>query len=123
MPRFSLNGWYVPDSSSVTPWSQTWSPETPFPLVTPRSVQRRVVAATGLTQSTIRQIERARLAALMLREGQPAADVAHRAGYYDQPHMTRSLKRFLGLTATQLQRPDPTRALSLLYKTDVDVRP
>lgn len=93
------------------------------PLVTPRSVQRRVVATTGLTQTTIRQIERARRAAIMLHGGASALDVVHRVGYYDQPHMARSLKRFLGRTTTQLQHLDPCRPLSLLYKTDAEVQP
>jgi hypothetical protein len=92
-------------------------------LVTPRSVQRRVFAATGLTQGTIRQIERARQAAILLIEGVPAIEVVQRVGYHDQPHMARSLTRFLGCTATQLRRPDANEVLSLLYKTDTEVRP
>lgn len=83
-----------------------------------RSVQRRVTAATGLTQGAIRQIERARQAAISLGEGNAPLAVAHRLGYYDQPHLARSLKRFIGRTATQLRddRGDD-RPLSLLYKT------
>lgn len=83
-----------------------------------RSVQRRVVTATGLTQGLIRQIERARQAAVLLGEGVTAADVVHRVGYYDQPHMARSLQRFLGRTATELQEPDESEPLSLLYKIE-----
>lgn len=82
-----------------------------------RSVQRRVAAATGLTQGAIRQIERARQAAILLGEGVAAADLVGRLGYYDQPHLARSLTRFVGRTATQLQRPDAREPLSLLYKT------
>jgi hypothetical protein len=92
-------------------------------LVTPRSVQRRVFAATGLTQGTIRQIERARHAAILLLRGEAVIEVVQRVGYHDQPHMARSLTRFLGCTATQLRRPDATEVLSLLYKTDTEVRP
>ncbi|MGH3681776.1 MAG: helix-turn-helix domain-containing protein [Natronosporangium sp.] len=88
-----------------------------LPRVGKRSVQRRVAAATGLTQGTIRQIERARQAAIRLAEGVPAVDVMHRLGYYDQPHLARSLTRFVGRTATQLRRPDAGEPLSLLYKT------
>jgi hypothetical protein len=80
-----------------------------------RSVQRRVAAATGLTQGAIRQIERAREAALLLGEGLAPLDVAHRLGYYDQPHLSRSLRRFIGRTATELQ--DSRGTMSLLYKT------
>lgn len=93
------------------------------PLVTPRSVQRRVFAATGLTQGTIRQIERARQAAILLIQGTPVVEVVQRVGYHDQPHLARSLTRFLGRTATQLRRPDANEVLSLLYKTDTEVRP
>ncbi|AYY12189.1 AraC family transcriptional regulator [Actinobacteria bacterium YIM 96077] len=86
--------------------------------VSMRSVQRRVVTATGLTHSAIRQIERARQAAILLGEDMTPTDVAHRLGYYDQPHLARSLTRFIGRTATQLRRGDAAEPLSLLYKTD-----
>lgn len=70
--------------------------------VSPRSVQRRFVQATGLTQTTIRQIERARRALTLLQRGVSILDVVHEAGYYDQPHLTRSLKRWLGQTPAQI---------------------
>lgn len=85
--------------------------------LTARSVQRRVSASTGLTLGAIRQIERARQAAVLLETGAPALDVVHRVGYYDQPHMARSLTRFIGRTATELQRGTADVPLSLLYKT------
>ncbi len=47
------------------------------PTVGTRSAQRRVAAATGLTQGAIRQIERARQAAILLAEGRPALGVVH----------------------------------------------
>jgi hypothetical protein len=81
-----------------------------------RSVQRRVVASTGLTQGGIRQIERARQAAILLGEGALPLDVVNRLGYYDQPHLARSLQRFIGRTATELRRVDAVEPLSLLYK-------
>ncbi|MEV4011132.1 helix-turn-helix domain-containing protein [Nonomuraea angiospora] len=87
------------------------------PRLSARSVQRRVVAATGLTQGAIRQIERAREAAMLLGEGVAPLDVVHRLGYYDQPHLARSLTRFMGRTATELQHPNPDEPLSLLYKS------
>ncbi|GAA1183730.1 helix-turn-helix domain-containing protein [Pseudonocardia alaniniphila] len=88
------------------------------PRIGARTVQRRVAAATGLTQGAIRQIERARQAAILLAEGAAPLDVVHRLGYYDQPHLSRSLTRFIGRTATQLQRRDAAEPLSLLYKTE-----
>ena len=84
--------------------------------LTVRSVQRRVASSTGLTTGAIRQIERARHAAMLLQAQVPALDVVHRLGYYDQPHMARSLSRFIGRTATELQRQTDV-PLSLLYKT------
>ncbi len=88
------------------------------PRLGSRSVQRRVAAATGLTLGAIRQIERARQAAILLQEGAAPLDVVHRLGYYDQPHLARALKRFVGRTATQLRRRTITEPLSLLYKTE-----
>jgi AraC-like DNA-binding protein len=86
--------------------------------LTARTVQRRVAASTGLTLGAIRQIERARQAAMLLQaETVPALDVVHRLGYYDQPHMARSLTRFIGRTATDLRSPTDDVPLSLLYKT------
>jgi hypothetical protein len=82
-----------------------------------RPAQRRVAAATGLTQGSIRQIERARQAAILLGEGVAPLNVVDRLGYYDQPHLARSLQRFIGRTATELRRPDAAgQPLSLLYK-------
>jgi AraC-like DNA-binding protein len=67
-----------------------------------RSVERRVARATGLTQGTIRQIRRAEQAVELLSRGVPALDVARRAGYADQSHMSRSLARFVGQTPSQV---------------------
>ncbi|TDD39123.1 helix-turn-helix domain-containing protein [Nonomuraea terrae] len=83
------------------------------PEVSERTVQRRFLAATGLTQGAVRQIGRARRAAELIREGVPVHDVVHRLGYFDQPHLARSLSRYVGRTATQLTAPDPAEPLSL----------
>ena len=85
------------------------------PTVTSRTVQRRVHATTGLTLGTIRQIARAREAALRLGDGVPILEVAHDLGFYDQSHLSRALSRFIGRTATQLARGCPAQPLSLLY--------
>jgi hypothetical protein len=87
------------------------------PNASPRTVQRRFVAATGVTRTAARQIERARYAALLLMRGDSIADVTHDAGYFDQPHLTRSLKRLIGQTPAQLLR-DGCEQLSFLYKTE-----
>ena len=67
-----------------------------------RSVERRVSRATGLTRGAIGQIRRAERAAEMLCRGMSPVEVAGKAGYADQPHLTRSLKRFLGQTPSQI---------------------
>ncbi len=83
-----------------------------------RTLQRRFYLATGQIRRAVRQIERARRAAVLLREGVTPADVTHELGYYDQPHLTRSLRRYLGRTPLELACPRREEQLSLLYKTD-----
>ncbi|MGE5334743.1 MAG: helix-turn-helix domain-containing protein [Nitrososphaerota archaeon] len=82
-----------------------------------RSAQRRFVRATGLTQSAIRQIERARYATTLLRQGVPILDTVFQTGYFDQPHLTRSLRHFIGQTPAQLLGKSTAEQLSYLYKT------
>ena len=81
-----------------------------------RSAQRHFLLATGLTHRTYRQIERARYAAGLLRDGAGIGETVHRAGYYDQAHLTRSLTRLIGQTPARIRRHE--RQLSFLYKTD-----
>jgi len=69
-----------------------------------RSIQRRFLRATGLTHGTVQQIERARQAAKLLAQGVSILDTVDLAGYADQPHLTRSLKRFMGQTPAQILR-------------------
>jgi len=70
-----------------------------------RSIQYRFLNATGLTQNTIRQIERAQQAAALLKQGTSILDTVYEAGYFDQAHLTRSLKRFMGQTPAQIAEP------------------
>ena len=58
--------------------------------------------ATGLTRGAIRQIRRAERAVDLLGRGVPALDVVRLAGYADQPHLARSLQRFVGQTPTRI---------------------
>ena len=74
-----------------------------------RSLERRVSHVTGLTRGVIRQIRRAERAVELLSGGVSAAEAACRAGYADQPHMGRSLKRFVGLTPSQIARSSAAR--------------
>jgi hypothetical protein len=69
-----------------------------------RSLQYRFSQATGLTHKTIQQIERARSAVSLLEQGTPISDTAFELGYFDQAHLTNSLKRFVGKTPTQITR-------------------
>jgi hypothetical protein len=80
-----------------------------------RTAERRVLRATGLTRGSIVQIERARRAALLLRQGHSLADVAMDTGYYDQAHMSRSLQRFVGQSPRQIAVG--SQQLSFLYNT------
>jgi hypothetical protein len=67
-----------------------------------RSIQRRFLHVTGLTYKTIQQIERARQALSLLQTGEPILDTAYLLGYFDQPHLTRSLKLYAGKTPAQI---------------------
>jgi hypothetical protein len=87
------------------------------PDLSARTVQRRVLAATGLTRTAVRQIERALHAAVLLRQGVATAEVVDRLGYFDEPHLAHSLSRFVGCTATALRSGAQDEPLSLLYKT------
>ncbi len=71
-----------------------------------RAVQYRFVHATGLTQRLVHQIERAQQAASLLNQGESILDTVEEAGYFDQAHLTRSLKRFVGQTPTQILQPE-----------------
>ena len=71
------------------------------PNVSPRTVRHRFLQATGLTQSHIRQFVRAQQAAALLQQGVPILDTVYEAGFFDQSHLTRALKRFIGTTPAQ----------------------
>ncbi len=69
---------------------------------TPRTLQRRFRQTTGLTQGLLFQIERARQAAALLEQGTPILDTVELAGFADQPHLTRALRRFTGRTPGEI---------------------
>jgi hypothetical protein len=75
-----------------------------YPATSSRTVRRRFLHSTGLTHGAIQQIERAQKAAALLEQGVPILDVVDQAGYADQPHLTRSLRRFIGFTPAQIVR-------------------
>jgi len=65
-------------------------------------VRHRFLRATGLTRGRIRQIERAQSAAALLQRGRPISDAVYEVGYYDQPHLTQSLKQWVGHPPAQI---------------------
>lgn len=80
-----------------------------------RSVQRHFRQATGMSHSMFRQIERARHATRLLRAGASILDTVHEAGFFDQSHLARSIKRLIGQTPANVIRQQ--EQLSFLYKT------
>lgn len=70
--------------------------------LSPRTIRRHFLRATGLTPGAVQQIERAQRAAALLEQGVTLTDVVHLAGYADQPYMTRSLKHYIGYTPAQI---------------------
>lgn len=70
----------------------------------PRTVRHRFLQATGLSQNHIFQFERAQQAAALLQQGLTILDTVYELGYFDQPHLTRSLKQFVGKTPAQIGR-------------------
>jgi AraC-like DNA-binding protein len=81
-----------------------------------RTSQRRFLRVVGMPFNVMRQIERARFAVNLLREGVSIADAVWQCGYYDHAHPTRSLRRSIGVAPSKVA--DPNVQLSFLYKTD-----
>lgn len=80
-----------------------------------RSAQRHFLHATGITHRRMLTIQRARRATMLLREGVSISDTVQQSGYFDQAHLTRSLKTLMGVTPVEVRRG--ALQLSLLYKT------
>lgn len=73
-----------------------------LPTLVERTLRRHFQQTIGLTQSHIRQIERARDAMSLLQHDVPILDIVEQLHYADQPHLTRSMKRFMGYTPSQV---------------------
>lgn len=67
-----------------------------------RTLRRRFHATTGLRRAQVEQVRRARAAYALLQAGLPLAEAAAEAGFADQAHMTRELRRLAGCTPAQL---------------------
>ncbi len=85
-----------------------------FDWMSQRSVQRHFRRVTGMTFSSYRQIQRARHAAALLASGSSVLSATFDAGYFDQAHLTRSVKQLIGMTPARLARERPQ--LSFSYK-------
>jgi AraC-like DNA-binding protein len=72
------------------------------PALSPRSVQYRFLGATGLTHKAVQQIERAQKAAMLLKQGLSILDTVEQTGYFDQSHLTNSLKHLMGQTPARI---------------------
>jgi len=64
--------------------------------LSPRQLHRRCLASFGYGAKTLAMILRMHLALGLVEQGLPLADAAVRAGYADQPHLAREVKRLAG---------------------------
>ncbi len=60
-----------------------------------RSVERHFKATTGITPKKLADIRRAQEAVRLLKAGKDPSVAAIDAGYYDQPHLSKSLKQLM----------------------------
>src|SRR5579859_5293941 len=75
------------------------------------------LARPNTVLNAARQIERARYATCLLQQGVSILDTVEQAGYFDQPHLTRSLKHYIGQTPAQILQKSRPEQISFLYKT------
>ena len=87
--------------------------------MSPRTVRHRFLRTTGLTQSHILQFERAQRATDLLRNGWSILDTVYETGYFDQPHLTRSLKQFIGYTPAQIIQMSETTLCRSVQDSDL----
>ena len=78
-----------------------------------RTKRHRFLHTTGHSQNHIRQLQRAQEAQSMLSQGFSILDTTFETGYYDQPHLTRSLKHFIGYTPAQIVQMSQHKQLSV----------
>ena len=73
-----------------------------------RSLQRYFMKTTGMSPRRVRQINNARTAVKLLRQGHTLSEAAYELDYADLPHMTRMLRRYTGYTSQgNKQRGEP----------------
>lgn len=69
---------------------------------TSRTLHRRALAAFGYGPAVLRRVLRFRRAVDLLHAGVAPAEVAVRAGYADQPHLSREVRALAGRSPAQL---------------------
>jgi AraC-like DNA-binding protein len=82
---------------------------------TPRTLERRIRDATGLSPRGVASVARFRRAFRRLDQAPVGtwSRVALESGYYDQSHMIREFRRFAGTAPSQFFQRDPELARSL----------
>ena len=102
----------------TAPWSLSllrhvtgaWPAARPSPTSRARSAGRAARcsasarAVYGYGPATLRRILRFRRAVRLLDDGLPAAEVAARAGYADQPHLHREVRELAGVPLASLRQ-------------------
>ena len=79
--------------------------------LSPRALQYRFQRATGLTRKAVQQIQRAWQATALLEQGCPILETAYQLGYFDQSHLTNSLRHYMGQTPAQISQALEPEAL------------
>ena len=83
---------------------------------TSRTLERRVIAGTGLPPATLRRVMRFRRAFRLL-DGAPRgtwAEVATQSGFADQSHMIRDFRQFAGCSPSEFFGADPDLARAIM---------
>lgn len=88
--------------------------------VSARSLERRVLAATGAPPVRLRRVLRFRRAFRLIDQAPSGtgARIAAQAGYYDQAHMLRDFHQFAGAPPSAFFREDPALARVMLGGAD-----
>ncbi|SCE09983.1 AraC-type DNA-binding protein, partial [Streptomyces sp. IgraMP-1] len=73
----------------------------------PRRLHQLSRESFGYGPKTLARILRLARARELAATGLSAAETAHRAGYADQPHLSREVRALTGLTAGELLRDSP----------------
>jgi hypothetical protein len=79
--------------------------------LSPRALQYRFQRATGLRRKTVQQIQRAWQATALLERGCSILETAYQLGYFDQAHLTNSLRHYMGQTPAQISQALEPEAL------------